>query len=97
MLMETTRAFFSKYKLDISESKSKILSYNAATDKISFEAPNQPPLILDQVLAFKYLGIWEFSPPNPVFFQLGVFILTGRNAASVLGSGFDLTTGFGCE
>ena len=57
LLMQTTRTFFSKHKLDISESKSKILSYNAATDKITFETHDQPPLILDQVLVFKYLGI----------------------------------------
>ena len=65
LLMMTTRTFFNKHKLDISESKSKVLSYNAATGKISFEAPNQPPLLLDQVLVFKYLGIFlNCSPYN---------------------------------
>ena len=67
LLMVETRSFFRKHKLDISESKSKILSYNAATDKISFTAPNQPPLILDQVLAFKYLGIYVNCAPYNLF------------------------------
>lgn len=66
-LMETTRSFFSRHRLDISETKSKILSYNAATNKISFEAPNQPPLLLDQVLAFKYLGIYVSCAPYNLF------------------------------
>ena len=66
-LMEKTRRFFCRHKLVVSESKSKILSYNAATDKITFEAPDQPPLLLDQVLVFKYLGIMVNCTPYNFF------------------------------
>ena len=49
--------FFKRHKLDISQKKSKILSYNAATDQISFDFAGFQSVCLDQVLVFKYLGI----------------------------------------
>ena len=63
--METTRRFFFKHKLQISETKSKILTYNAVTGKTSFEGDNLAPLQLEQVISFKYLGIpLNCSPYN---------------------------------
>ena len=67
LLMEKTRRFFSRHKLDISETKSKILSFDAAIGKVSFEAQDQPPLLFDQVLAFKYLGILVNCTPYNLF------------------------------
>ena len=66
-LMEKTRRFFHRHKLDLSESKSKILSFNATPDKVSFEAHGQPPLLLDHVLVFKYLGILVNCTPYNFF------------------------------
>ena len=63
--MEITRRFFTKHKLQISETKSKILTYNAVTGKTSFEGDNLAPLQLEQVISFKYLGIpLNCSPYN---------------------------------
>ena len=67
LLMEKTRRFFSRHKLDISETKSKILSFDAAIGKVSFEAQDQPPLLFDQVLVFKYLGILVNCTPYNLF------------------------------
>ena len=66
-LMEKVMVFMSKHKLDISQTKSKILSYNAVTDKILFEVTDLPPLLLDQVLVFKYLGIPVNCTPYNLF------------------------------
>ena len=56
-LIEKVMGFFKRHKLDISQKKSKILSYNAATDQISFDFAGFQSVCLDQVLVFKYLGI----------------------------------------
>ena len=67
VLMGITRDFFSKHKLQISETKSKILTYNAATGKTSFNVADQPTINLDQVVIFKYLGIQLNCSPYNLF------------------------------
>ena len=57
-LMNLTRSFFHHHRLKLSQLKSKIMTHNAATGKISFQGPLLDPLTLDQILSFKYLGIY---------------------------------------
>ena len=66
-LMEKTRNFFSSNKLLISDIKSKVITYNAATGTTSFEGSTHPPLHLEQVLCFKYLGIQVNCSPYNLF------------------------------
>ena len=67
-LMTQTRTFFKNHHLNISESKSKILHHDAKTGKTSFSDANNPQLItLDNVVAFKYLGIYVSSSPYSLF------------------------------
>jgi hypothetical protein len=57
-LMEITRKFFSNHRLELSETKSKIMSHDAATGETTFySSSNLDPILLEQVLSFKYLGI----------------------------------------
>ena len=56
-LMDKARRYFTGHKLDISESKSKVMTYNAATGKTTFEGEDNSSLSLDQVIVFKYLGL----------------------------------------
>ena len=57
-LMGITQQFFSNHRLELSESKSKILTHNAETGKTTFHGTaSVKPLTLDQVLSFKYLGV----------------------------------------
>ena len=67
-LMTKTRAFFSNHHLTLSETKSKIMTYEAATGKTVFHGSSSiPPLSLDQVLSFKYLGVPLSSSPYSLF------------------------------
>ena len=43
------------------------MNYNAATDKVTFEGSASPPLSLDQVLAFRYLGVPVSCAPYTLF------------------------------
>ena len=57
-LMLKVRRFFHDHHLHISESKSKVISYEASTETTSFQGSSLfPPLSLDQVLSYKYLGV----------------------------------------
>ena len=63
-LMEISRTFFSNHKLEISEKKSKIFNLDCTTGKTTFHSSSdQAPLDLENVLAFKYLGIPLNSSP----------------------------------
>ena len=66
-LMNITRQFFYIHKLNISESKSKIMSYDASTGKVTFTGPHLTPLQLEEVLVFKYLGIHLSCSPYSFF------------------------------
>ena len=66
-LMERAIVFLKKLRLDISQTKSKVLSFNAVNDQVLFEVADLPPLVLDQVIAFKYLGIPVNSTPYNFF------------------------------
>ena len=66
-LMDKTQRFFISHKLDISETKSKVMTYNAATGKTVFEGEGYAPLSLDQVIVFKYLGLEVNCSPYNLF------------------------------
>ena len=66
-LMAITRAFFTRHRLALSEKKSKIMTYNASSGIVSFSSPTQDPIMLEQVLAFKYLGIPVSSSSYSIF------------------------------
>ena len=64
-LMGITRRFFINHKLDISCSKSKIMTHNASTGETVFTGRDLDPLHLEEVLKYKYLGIHlNCSPYN---------------------------------
>ena len=64
-LMGITRRFFINHKLDISCSKSKIMTHNASTGKTVFCGRDIDPLQLEEVISYKYLGIHlNCSPYN---------------------------------
>ena len=66
--MLQTRTFFHSHQLTISVKKSKIMSYEADTGKTTFHGPaDLPPLSLDQVLSFKYLGVPLSCSPYSLF------------------------------
>ena len=66
--MSQTRTFFKTHHLNISPSKSKILHHDAKTGKTSFsDAGNPQPITLDNVVAFKYLGVYVSSSPYSLF------------------------------
>jgi hypothetical protein len=66
-LMLKTRTFHS-HNLTLSVSKSKIMSYEAATGKTTFHGSScLSPLSLDQVLSFKYLGVPLSCSPYSLF------------------------------
>ena len=66
--MLLTRKFFQSHHLDLSETKSKIMNYNASTDKISFSGfGSLPQMSLESVLSFKYLGIPLSCSPYSLF------------------------------
>ena len=66
-LMNITRGYFNTHRLNISVKKSKVINYNAGTDKIIFDGTGAPPLSLDQVLHFKYLGVPISCVPYQLF------------------------------
>ena len=66
-LMDITRKFFHVHRLYISESKSKIMSHDAFTGKVSFNGTHLDPLQLEEVLVFKYLGIHLSCSPYNFF------------------------------
>ena len=67
-LMSITRDFFSKHHLELSTLKSKIMSHDSVTGKTSFTGNQDLPTItLDQVAAFKYLGVTISSSPYAFF------------------------------
>ena len=66
-LMNLTRTFFKNHKLGISEKKSKVINYNASTDKITFHGASTSPITLDQVLSYKYLGVPISCAPYNMF------------------------------
>ena len=67
-LMLKVRSFFNDHHLQISVTKSKIISSEASTEKISFPSSSSlPPISLDQVLTYKYLGIPLSCSPYCLF------------------------------
>ena len=67
-LMTKTRSFFLHHHLEISGTKSKIMSFDAQTGKTIFQdSTNSSPLLLDQVLSFKYLGVPLNCSPYHLF------------------------------
>ena len=78
--------FLSNHKLLISEKKSKVISYNASTDKITFDGSKDGPLHLCQVIAFKYLGVPISCAPRRLFRDYNEQVKTRaqRYLASVL-------------
>ena len=57
-LMTIARKYFLLHRLELSSSKTKIMSYDAATGKTKFPGFAQvPPITLEQVVNFKYLGV----------------------------------------
>ena len=78
--MRITRTFFYNHHLELSESKSKIMSYEAATEKIKFEGNSTLcSLTLEQVVSFKYLGIPLSSSPYGFFKSFNEQVKTKAN------------------
>lgn len=66
--MLKTRTYFSNHHLNLSESKSKLMSYDATTGKTIFQGSSTlPPLTLSEVLQFKYLGVPLGCSPYSLF------------------------------
>ena len=67
-LVGITMAYFSTHRLGVSEQKSKVMTYDAKTGKDTFSCPiTQASVSLDQVLAFKYLGVSVSCSPYKMF------------------------------
>ena len=66
-LLDITRTYFKQHRLFISETKSKILSYNATTEEIQFRGTQSSSITLQQIISFKYLGIPINSKPYCLF------------------------------
>ena len=57
-LMRIARKYFKRHKLQISESKSKIMAYDASSGEEEFsECSEIPTISLEKVCSYKYLGI----------------------------------------
>ena len=66
--MTKTRNFFLHHHLEISVTKSKIMSFDAQTGKTLFQdSINSSSLLLDQVISFKYLGVPLNCSPYHLF------------------------------
>ena len=78
-LMNLTRTFFKNHKLGISEKKSKVINYNASTDKITFHGASTSPITLDQVLSYKYLGVPISCAPYNMFKDFNDQVKKGLN------------------
>ena len=86
-LMMITRKFFKNHHLSISETKSKIMTHDASTGETSFPSSSDlPPLNLEAVCSFKYLGIPLNSSPRNLFkdFNLQVRKRANNYLSSVL-------------
>ena len=67
-LLSIARRFFSIHRLKISETKSKIMMYNATTGQTSFSGSQEySEITLQQVAIFKYLGVDICSSPRGLF------------------------------
>ena len=67
-LVGITLAYFSNHKLNISESKSKVMTYDARTGQSTFSCEaTSSSVSLEQVLAFKYLGVSVGCSPYSLF------------------------------
>jgi hypothetical protein len=68
-LVTHTLEYFDRHHLQLSVKKSKVMLYNAQTGKMSFKGTTEtsPPVLLDQVLSFKYLGIPLSCSPHSLF------------------------------
>ena len=67
-LMSIARRFFSNHRLKISETKSKVMMYNATTGQTSFSGSQEySEMTLQQVVVFKYLGVDICSSPRGLF------------------------------
>ena len=67
-LMQKTRLFFKNHRFNISENKSKVMSYDATIGETTFKGtPPMNDLTLDQVLHFKYLGVPLGCAPYSLF------------------------------
>ena len=67
-LMDRTRIFFMRHHLQISDTKSKIMSFDSFTGETIFDNSDAlPPLVLESVLSFKYLGVHVSSSPYSLF------------------------------
>ena len=67
-LMEITRLFCKDHRLELSDTKSKIINHNSETGKTTFHGPAEiAPLALEAVLSFKYLGIPINCSPRNLF------------------------------
>ena len=68
VLMAKTQDFFKNHHLKISETKSKIMSYDAATGQTTFHGSSDLPSIsLENVVSFKYLGVPVSCSPRSLF------------------------------
>ena len=67
-LMTISRKFFFNHHLKISETKSKIMMYNAATGQTTFSGgQDYLEMTMQQVIVFKYLGVDICSSPRGLF------------------------------
>ena len=68
VLMHRTRVFFKNHQLKISDTKSKIMTFDSSTGQTIFQhSDDLPPLVLDSVSSFKYLGVVVSSSPYSLF------------------------------
>ena len=67
-LVSSTLSYFHKHRLHVSEKKSKVMLYKPSTEKITFQGPEDAsPILLDQVISFKYLGVPVSAPAHGMF------------------------------
>ena len=66
-LMLMTRKYFKSNKLEISSSKSKIMTVDGSPTVLFPESDDLPPIELDTVCSFKYLGIPINNTPRAMF------------------------------
>ena len=87
--MHITRTFFKNHNLEISSKKSKIMTLDS-DDKITFAGSDDlPPLELDSVCSFKYLGVPINNSPRAMFKDFNEYVKT--KAKQYVASVFSLT------